>query len=243
VSRNRLVAIVLGAAAVLAVGLIGASLATRDSGSETATTGSTTGSTTGPLPTIQTASLAEIRGIPQRGFVLGSGTAAAKPTILEYADLQCPFCAQYSTGSFPDVVERWVRPGKARLEFRGLAFLGPDSVRALRFVHAAAANDKGWDAIVLLYENQGEENSGWVTDDLVRAISAKIGVDPNEMVAAMSSTAYDAAIQRTSEQAQADGVTSTPSHLVLAHGRSAFVGKGVISADEFATALEAAGVK
>jgi protein-disulfide isomerase len=239
VSRNRLVAIVLGVAAVLAAGLIGASLATRDSGSET----TTTGSTTGPLPTIKTTSLAEIRGIPQQGFVLGSGTAAAKPTILEYADLQCPFCAQYSTGAFPEVVERWVRPGKARLEFRGLAFLGADSQRALRFVHAAAVKDKGWDAIVLLYENQGEENSGWVTDDLVRAISKKIGLNPDEMVAAMSSTAYDAAIQRTANQAQADGVTSTPSHLVLAHGRSAFVGKGVISADAFATALEAAGAQ
>ena len=242
-SRNRTVAVVLGAAALLAVGLIGASLASRDSGSATATTGTSTGTSTGPLPAIETASLAEIRGIPQHGFVLGSGTAAAKPTIIEYADLQCPFCAEYARGAFPQVVERWVRPGKARLEFRGLAFLGPDSLRALRFVHAAAAQDKAWDAIVLLYENQGEENSGWVTDDLVRAISTKVGLDPAAMVAAMSSTAADAAIQRTTDQASADGVTSTPSHLVEANGRSAFVGKGAISADDFVAALQAAGVR
>jgi protein-disulfide isomerase len=238
-SRGTLVALVMGAAALLAAALIGASLATRDSGSEAVTTGSTTGR----LPVIATAALASIRGVPQRGFVLGTGTAAAKPTIVEYADLQCPFCAAYSKDSFPAVLDRWVTTRKARLEFRGLAFLGLDSQRALRFVHAAAAEDKAWDAIVLLYENQGDENSGWVTDGLIRAISTRVGLDPDAMVAAMSSTAYDAAIQRTTDQARADGVTSTPSHLVLAHGRSAFVGEGVVSAEAFATALDAAGAQ
>ena len=59
-------------------------------------------------------------------------------------------------------------PGKVRLVFGGLAFLGPDSEQALRFALAAGRQGKLWNAVHLLYANQGPENSGWVTDELLR---------------------------------------------------------------------------
>ena len=236
---TRLVVAVLGGAATVALTLIVISLATGGGDSTTTTVASTATSTTPEPPTqIETASLAAIRGLAQHGFVLGS--ASAKPLIVEYADLQCPFCADYSTGTQHEVIDRYVKPGTARLEFRGLSFIGEDSTRALRFVHAAAAKNKAWNVIELLYENQGEENSGWVTDGLVRAIATEVGLDPAAMVGSLTSTAFDAAIARTNAQAQADDVGATPSHYVVVDGRSAFIGKGDVGADEFAAAIETA---
>ena len=185
---TRLVVAVLGGAATVALTLIVISLATGGGDSTTTTVASTATSTTPEPPTqIETASLAAIRGLAQHGFVLGP--ASAKPLIVEYADLQCPFCADYSTGTQHEVIDRYVKPGTARLEFRGLSFIGEDSTRALRFVHAAAAKNKAWNVIELLYENQGEENSGWVTDGLVRAIATEVGLDPAPMVGSLTSTA------------------------------------------------------
>jgi protein-disulfide isomerase len=238
VSRRTLL-VVVAAAALLAAALIGASLLggdeDGDEGAAPTTTPATTG-TPGPLPEIDTSSLAALEGIPQNGLVLGRATAPA--VIVEYADLQCPFCAQFSEQTVPELVDRWVRTGKARIEFRGLAGLGPDSEKALRFVLAAAERDQGWSAVKLLYANQGEENAGWVTDGLLRAIATQLGLDPDAMVAAASSTRYDAAIEQMLQQAQRDGVDATPFFLVGGStGTTVPVAKGAVQADAFEQAL------
>ena len=69
----------------------------------------------------------QFAGIPQDEVALGDPDAPA--TLIEFADLQCPFCAQFAVEALPSVVDRFVRDGRLRLELRLLAFLGPDSER------------------------------------------------------------------------------------------------------------------
>jgi protein-disulfide isomerase len=233
VSRRTLL-LVGGAAVLLAAALIGVSLLGGGNGDD-GMAATSTAATTGPLPEIETTSLATLEGVPQNGLVLGRPTAPA--VIVEYADLQCPFCATFAADTLPDLVDRWVKPGKATIDFRGLAFLGSDSERALRFVLAAAEHDKAWSAIELLYENQGEENSGWVTDGLLRAVARELDL-PESTVAAASSTRYDQAIAQLREQATQDEVTGTPSFFVGRRGGTTVPGAtGAADADAFEQAL------
>ena len=113
-------------------------------------------------------------GVPQDGITLGDPAAPA--TLVEYADLQCPYCATFSRDVLPAVVAQYVRSGRLRLEFRGLAFLGPDSDKALRAALAAGERDRLWDALHALFERQGSENAGWVTDELLAGLKP-LGVD------------------------------------------------------------------
>ena len=239
---RRTLLLVGGAAALLAAALITVSIVGGgdDDGDAAAPTQTTTSeTTTGPLPDIDTVSLEVIEGIPQNGLVLGRPTAPA--VIVEYADLQCPFCARFAAETLSELVERWVRPGKATIDFRGLAVLGEDSRRALRFVLAAAERDKGWSAAELLYENQGEENSGWVTDALLRAIAMEVDLDPDAMVGAAASTRYDDAIEQNRARAEQDQVAGTPAFLVGRRGGTIVpVGTGAIGADAFEQALSVA---
>ncbi len=110
-----------------------------------------------------------LAGIPQQGAVLGDPKAPV--TLVEYADFQCPYCAQWSHGAFPTLVERYVRPGNVRIVFRGLAFLGPDSDRALRTAVAAGRENRLWNVVEALYHRQGHENSGWVTESLLEEVA------------------------------------------------------------------------
>ena len=108
----------------------------------------------------------DLTGIPQDGAVLGSPNAGV--TLIEYADPQCPGCRAYTENFFPTVVGAYVWPGKVDTEFRGFPFIGSDSVKGYRFFLAAAEQNKLWNLQEAMYRNQGGENSGWITDDLIR---------------------------------------------------------------------------
>ena len=155
----------------------------------------------------------ELAGIPQDDRVLGD--PAAKVTLIEYADPQCPACRFYTEDLFPAVVDEYVRPGKVKNEFRGFPFIGPDSVKALRFIYAAGLQDKLWQFQEALYRNQGGENDGWVTDDLLREVTSEIpGLDVDELFADAESDEIAAEVNAAPGEAQAAGISGTPSLLI-----------------------------
>lgn len=111
---------------------------------------------------------AMLHGIPQHGAWLGRMNAPV--TVVEYVDVQCPYCARFSHDVFPTVVKKYVRSGRVRILFRGLAFVGPDSVTGLRWVVAAGRQNRLWNLLELLYANQGRENSGWLNPARLEAL-------------------------------------------------------------------------
>ena len=152
----------------------------------------------------------DLSGIPQDGAVLGS--PGANVTLIEYADLQCPACRAYAEAVLPSVVGEYVRPGRVKTEFRGIAYIGSDSEKALRFVYAAGMQDRLWQLQEALYRNQGGENAGWVTDELVRKIAAEIpGLDADRLFADADSADVASMIDEVAAQAEAAEVPGTPS--------------------------------
>lgn len=151
-------------------------------------------------------------GIPQSGAVLGSPMAAV--TLVEYADVQCPYCAEWARRTLPYVVDTYVRTGRVRLVFRGLAFLGSDSVLGLRAVVAAGEQNKLWPLLDELYARQGYENSGWVGEELDDAVAAVPGLDLRRLDRVANSRATERAVARNAHAAQLAGVKGTPSFQV-----------------------------
>lgn len=149
-------------------------------------------------------------GVPQHGQALGSPHAPV--TLIEFADPQCPYCGDWARDALPAIVSRYVRPGKVRIVFEGLAFVGPDSGTALRTALGASPDNRFWNVIELLYENQGTENTGWVTDSLLRSIGNAVpGLDTGRMLASRHSPPVDLAVTRATVMARDAGVNSTPS--------------------------------
>ena len=136
-------------------------------------------------------------GIPQDGIALGSPDARA--TLVEFADLQCPFCAQYARDVLPTIVDRYVRTGDLRLELRLRAFLGEDSRHGAMVAAAAGRQDRLWPFVDGFYGHQGPENSGYATDAFLRErAEATTGLDVRRALADGS----DPATQRTLERAE-----------------------------------------
>jgi protein-disulfide isomerase len=115
----------------------------------------------------------------------------------------------------PTLVEDYVRPGRVKADFRGMTFIGPDSVTALRFVHAAGLQSRFWQLQEALYRSQGGENTGWVTDELVRDLAADIpGLDVDKLFADKDSAAVTELLAEDARRAQEDQVQATPTLLI-----------------------------
>ena len=197
--------LLLGLIVLVAIAAVGAVALNLGSGSDEPSAGS--------VKVGNATEVAEmLEGIPQSGATLGR--ADAPVTLVEYADLQGPFCAEWARNALPALAWDYVRAGKLKIEFRGLAFVGEDSDKALRFALAAGEKNKLWHAVELLYWNQGAENTGWVTDAKLDAVATAIGLDGDALRARGDKTPVVHAIAESTTIARDEGVSSTPTILV-----------------------------
>jgi protein-disulfide isomerase len=152
-------------------------------------------------------------GIPQHGTLLGRVDAPVR--LVEFADLQCPYCDEYAVQALPALVRDYVRTGEVSLRFENLSFIGPQSVTAGRAAAAAGRQDRLWNFVDLLYLNQGEENSGYVTAGyLQRLFDSVPGLDVAAAVQASRAPSAAAALAQANAYASSVGVAATPTFLI-----------------------------
>jgi protein-disulfide isomerase len=209
------------------------------SGGGSGTTSGSSGSGSGTSASDAKASNALFAGIPQSNVTLGA--AKSKPTLIEFADLQCPYCAEYTRQAMPTVIKDYVRTGKLRYELRLRSFLGNDSVTAAGAAAQAAKQDKLFQFADLFYARQGEENTGYVTDNFISDVAKGVGVDPAKAVAASHSANKQPLVAAAEKQAQSLGSNSTPDfYLRLASGRLVKVSPSDLTGPAMTQALNAA---
>jgi protein-disulfide isomerase len=178
-------------------------------------------------------------GIPQEGMFLGRGDAPA--TLVEIADLQCPFCAQYSVQVLPTIVEDYVRTGKIAYELRIRSFLGRDSVRAAGAAAEAARENRMFQFADLFYRNQGPENSDYADAGFMRRIAGQVeGLDVERVVAAADDPLSYPAVRAGEQFARRIGSTGTPDFYLRRNGRLTPLAVQGTAPEDYAAALDAA---
>jgi protein-disulfide isomerase len=208
--------VIIAAAAVLVLAAIGIGLGVAFTGGSGSSIGTVPlrGSLTGKLALPEAAVVHTLlKGIPQRGNGLGKTTAPV--TMVEYIDLQCPFCDAFELKVFPDLVSRYVRPGTLRIQQIPLGFIGPDSQRGRLAAIAAAKQNRMFDFSEILYANQGTENTGWLNDKMVTRAAASIpGLAVRRLLAVRKLPATARIANSFDQSANTVGVSRTPTILV-----------------------------
>jgi protein-disulfide isomerase len=155
----------------------------------------------------------ELAGVPQNGMAIGEPQARVR--LIEFGDLQCPVCKSYAEEVLPEVIASKVQTGEAKVEFRNFIVIGEESETAGAAALAAGQQDRGWSFVELFYRNQGEEASGYVTDDFLTSIAEAAGVpDIAKWNADRKSRSTLKEVSRTASEAQELGFTGTPSFAV-----------------------------
>ena len=223
-------ALVAVLAAIVVVGAIGVS----SNGADEETPATTT-QQPDVSPAEEVAALYE--GIPQDGMRLGK----ADVTLVEIADLQCPFCAQYSVEAMPTVVEDYVRTGKIAYELRLRSFLGRDSVRAAGAAAEAANENLLFQFADLFYRNQGPENSDYADADFIRGIAEQVdGLDVEAVVAAADDPLSYPAVERNEMFARRIDSTGTPDFYLRRNGKLTPLAVEGTAPEDYAAALDSA---
>lgn len=152
-----------------------------------------------------------LEGIPQNGMVLGDPDAPVE--LVEFGDLQCPFCAAYAEEILPPIIEDQVKRGEVKIEFRNFTIIGPQSTDAGAAAVAAGSQGRGWNYVELFYRNQGKENGGYADDDFLEAVAKGAGVKDlakwNKARASLT-----AEVEATTAEAQQLGLSGTPTLLI-----------------------------
>jgi protein-disulfide isomerase len=179
-----------------------------------------------------------LSGIPSNGDTVGN--PAAKVTIVEYADLRCPVCAQFSKQELPTVMSDLVRSGKAKLQLRLWPITQPqsDSVAANLAGAAAATQNQAWRFAELWWANQGEETSSYATPGYIHAIATGAGLDLSKLDADRSSQAATDSLNTTDTAARKLNLPGTPSIVVTGPGGQKSFADSVPSASEIAQAVQ-----
>lgn len=133
------------------------------------------------------------------------GSKAARVTMVEFTDYQCPFCGRYARDTYPQIDKEYVATGKVKYVLLDLPL---ESIHKSAFKAAEAANCAGeqgkyWEMHDRLFANQQ-------TIDSWSAHAEAVGLDAARFDACLTSGKHAAEIRSDLAQAQAAGVTGTP---------------------------------
>ncbi len=150
------------------------------------------------------------------------GRPDAPVTIMEFTDLQCPFCRQFHTTTFERIKRDYIEPGTVRFITRDLPLptIHPLAMAAARMSRCAAEQGRFWDmrhAILV--------NSTRLSAELFMSLAADLGLNPGAFAACSNQTGrLDALINADIAEASAAGLTGTPGFVI---GRTPPGGQGL----------------
>lgn len=148
------------------------------------------------------------------------GSADAPVTLTVYLSTTCSHCAEWHTRDFPGFKARWVDTGKVRVAFRDLPTPPADLAIAGAVMARCAPEDRFDEVLEALFEGQAQLRASSAVAprqaaiNWLRAGGQAGGLTAEQMNACISNDAAHAEIEARAAQADADGVTGTPTFLI-----------------------------
>jgi len=137
------------------------------------------------------------------------GDPKAPVTIFIYSDYQCPFCGKFFSESESLIRKNYVDNGKAKMVYKDLAFLGPESVAAAQAAECAKDQGKFWAYHDALFETEikefktlgNNENTGNLNRETFQKIASDLKMNVDEFLNCFDSKKYAAEVEKDTKEA------------------------------------------
>ena len=167
------------------------------------------------------------------------GPDSAQVTIVELSDFQCPYCRQFSTGTYRQVDSAYVQTGRARIVFVNLPLsMHKNAFPAAEAAMCAGAQGKFWQMHDRLFATQAEWGSQPDATQRFERMAQALQLD---MAAFRDCTVNDRTaplIISDAMQAGEAGIQGTPTFILNSRaGQRAM--SGAVPFDQFAREMDA----
>ena len=148
------------------------------------------------------------------GYLIGD--AAAPIEITEYADYQCPGCANFDQVQWPVVVTSLIKTGKVRWRYRDFPLDNLHSHTRVAAHAAACADEQGkfWEVKGLLFGRQNDWAPIGDPMPVFKEIVQGSGMDYDKWLGCMQSAKFAGRIQASQDEGTKIGINETPSFLI-----------------------------
>jgi protein-disulfide isomerase len=141
------------------------------------------------------------------------GRADAPVTIVEYTDLQCPFCARHATSTLPELRRKYIAAGRVRYIVRDLPLvtihpLARDAALVGRCIAELGA-ERFWAYHDFLFAHQRG-----MTRDTILAAARKAGFSPERAGACLVTGRLNALLEADRQMADRAGFRGTPAFVI-----------------------------
>jgi len=132
------------------------------------------------------------------------GNKNAKITIVEYSDIQCPFCSRYHD-TMLQVMKNY--PNQVRWVFRHfpLESIHPMAKKAAEATECADEQGKFWEYADKLYANQGS-----LSNEYFSTLAKELGLNTGKFDSCLSSGKMAGKVSADLQQGQTLGIKGTP---------------------------------
>lgn len=135
------------------------------------------------------------------------GPAAAKITIIEFSDFQCPFCKR-GKDTMAEVLKKY--PNDVKVVFKHLPLAFHDKAEpAARASMAAGKQGKFWEMHDALFDNQAQLGAEFFLDQ-----AKKLGLDVEKFKKDMDADDVTEQIKKDKDLADKNGISGTPGFFV-----------------------------
>ena len=165
---------------------------------------------------------------------LFKGQPTARVAMIEYADLQCPFCRRFEHEIYPRIRDSYVNTGRLKYFHRDMPLpFHQGAMPAARAIHCASEQGKFWE----LHDSLLADAASLGAAD-IDARAGELGVNIAELDRCIASDRFADIIQRGVAEATQMQISGTPTFLIGtldAQGRLLSVKATVVGAHPFET--------
>ncbi|GAA5540212.1 DsbA family protein [Ochrobactrum soli] len=181
-----------------------------------------------PEGTVDAAKIAE----PGKLKDMVYGKADAPVTIIEYASLTCPHCAEFTINTFPKIKEKYIDTGKARLIFREFPF-DPRATAAFMLARCAP-EDRYFPMVDVFFKQQQQWATAEDGEAALLQIAKLAGFTQESFKACLTNQQVLDDVRATMERGSKDyGVNATPTFFINGQKYA-----GALSVDEMSAIID-----
>jgi len=158
------------------------------------------------------------------------GRNDAPVTMVEFTDLECPFCRTFHTGTFERIKRDFIDTGKVRFVSRDFPLDFHANARpAALAVRCAGEQGKFWEM-----RHGVTVNGNALSRDTYFALARDLGLDMQGFGACLGNEKYKAAVDQDIAAAVAAGVSGTPTFVVGPTAPDGVEGQRIVGAVPYA---------